>query len=115
MRAEELLASWHLSPSLTRALASARTEAAASRHAFVGAEHLLAGLLGDRGGAAAALFARAGLDAELTRTSLTSGMRVRERQDGDPAEPPPFSQFAERILQGAGREARQASRETIEE
>jgi|SRR5450432_1479913 len=57
-------------PRMKRVLETAKKEAAALGHAYIGTEHLLLGLLNEQEGLAAELFKHFNLDAEKTRKEI---------------------------------------------
>jgi Ca2+:H+ antiporter len=90
---------------LDAVIAAARRRAAASRHAFVGTEHLLAALLDDPNSLSTTLIGKIGLvPAELSQ-SLLEGLR--QSADGAPVPPDgvPLSSFAQRAVEGAADES----------
>ncbi|MGE0555878.1 MAG: calcium/proton exchanger [Gemmatimonadales bacterium] len=98
-----------------RALEAARAAALNHRHAFVGTEHLLAGLLDDPSGLAATLVSQAGLDATQLRAGVLSGLRKAAKGQTTSAESLTLSRLAQRAIDEAVARARDAGATEVTE
>jgi Ca2+:H+ antiporter len=87
-------------PVIDRVVAAATEIATSRRHAFVGTEHLLAGLLEDSTGLAATLLGKAGLDPAQVSTTILEGLRT---SSGDEVVAPTLTRFGERAIEAARR------------
>ncbi|MFN0180140.1 MAG: calcium/proton exchanger [Gemmatimonadales bacterium] len=87
-------------PVIARVVAAATGIATSRRHAFVGTEHLFAGLLEDSSGFAATLLGKAGLDPAQVSTTILEGLRT---SSGDEGSAPALTRFGERAIEAARR------------
>jgi ATP-dependent Clp protease ATP-binding subunit ClpC len=89
-------------PPALQAVVLARDEARGLRHNYIGTEHLLLGVLGDRPGIAARVLGSLGLTVDGTRREIS---RLVSAGDDPHAEPLGFTARAKNVVEFAVREA----------
>jgi hypothetical protein len=92
----------HMTDRARDVVASARAEARSMRHNYVGTEHILLGLLGQRQGPAAEALARLNVAADDVRADIERIVGTGHSEIEDP----PFSPRAKKVLDLAQREAK---------
>ncbi len=94
----------NFSPRAQQALALARREADSLRHNFVGAEHLLLGVLALERGVAVSVFRTMGLEIEIVRLEVEK--QVGKGLEQPLSDPIPYAPRLKKILAVAAREAK---------